>query len=82
MVFEPDGTAQMRAAVFLASYDAGLPIQTTVNLNLGGDKGPTIEEAAASSPALVSALEKALESARKRAPKGQPKRVMAAQDEV
>lgn len=69
MVFEPDGTAQMRAAVFLASYDAGLPMQTTVNLNLGGDKGPTLEEAAAGSPALVDALERALEQAKKRAPK-------------
>lgn len=64
--FEADGPTVLRAAVFLASYDAGLPIQTSVNLNLGGDKGPTLEEATANSPALVAALEKALEQARKK----------------
>lgn len=69
MVHEGEGATIMKAVVWLASYDAGLPIQTTVNLNLGGDKGPTLEEATANSPALVAALEKALEQAKKRQPR-------------
>ena len=71
--FEPDGSTVMKAAVFLASYDAGLPMQTTVNLNIGADKGPTLEEATSNSPALVEALEKALAKAKR--PGRQVKRV-------
>lgn len=66
MVHEPEGTSIMRAVQWLSAYDAGLPIQTSVNLNLGGEKGPTLDEAAANSPALVAALERALDQAKKR----------------
>jgi hypothetical protein len=66
---EPDGPTQLKAAIFLTSYADGLPMQTTVNLNLDGNKGPTLEEAAAQSPALVEALGKALAAARKRQPR-------------
>lgn len=69
MVFEPDYIAQNKAAVFLAAYDAGLPLQGTVNLHLGGEKGMTIEDAMASSPAALEAIERTLAKAKARAKK-------------
>ena len=70
MQFEPDGTAVMRAVAWLSSYDAGLPMQTTVNLNLGGkDKELTPEDVIAQSPAMLLALERVVTRARKAAPK-------------
>ena len=65
MVFEPDGNAQMKAVAWLSAYDAGLPTQTTVNLNVGAERGPSLEEAAASSPELVRGLEAVLARVRK-----------------
>ena len=70
MVHEAEGATQMKAVVFLAAYDAGLPVQTTLNVSI--DKGtgaPELEEAIASSPALAAALDSALTRARRRAPK-------------
>ena len=81
MVHEGEGATIMKAVAWLSAYDAGLPMQTSVNLNLGGDKGPTLEEAANSSPALVEALEKALDQARRRRGKA-IKQVEATQEEV
>lgn len=77
--FEPDGSTIMRAVAFLASYDAGLPAQTTINLNLGKDKDLTPAEVLAQSPALVASMERTLAAARKAAPRPQ-KRVAQVQD--
>lgn len=70
MEFEPDGTAIMRAVQWLSAYDAGLPMQTSVNLNLGG-KGDDLkaEDVIAQSPAVLLALERVVERARKSTPK-------------
>ena len=73
MVHETEGATVMKAVAWLSAYDAGLPMQTTVNLNIGADKGPTLEEATSNSPALVEALEKALAKAKR--PGRQVKRV-------
>jgi len=53
MVFEPDSGTQMKAAAFLAAYSDGLPMQSTVNLNVeAGAKGFSMADALANSPAL------------------------------
>lgn len=70
MQFEPDGTAVMRAVAWLSSYDAGLPVQTTVNLNIGKDKGDlSFEQALAESPELRQALTRFVTAAERKAPR-------------
>lgn len=59
-----DGATQMKAVAFLAAYSDGLPIQTTMNLNVDGNRDMPIEEMLAKSPALVAAMEKQLARAK------------------
>ena len=59
-----DGATQMKAVAFLAAYADGLPVQTTMNLNVDGTKDMPMEELLAKSPALVAAMERQLERAK------------------
>ena len=70
MVTTPDGATVMKAVIFLASYDAGLPVQATLNVNLdatGGKSAPSLAEAAAQSPSLRRLLADTLARAEKTA---------------
>ncbi len=61
MVYEPDFGSQAKAVAFLAAYVDGLPVQSTINLNVEGatKKGKlSVEEALRRSPALVEAMKK------------------------
>lgn len=73
--FEPDGVAIMRAVTWLGSYDAGLPAQTTIALQVGNGKELTVAEAVAQSPALLAKLRRDLETAEKATPRHKPRRV-------
>ena len=63
--FEPDYRTQLDAVKFLASYQDGLPVQTTLAVNVGdrpGDQSSlSLEEAVKRSPALRDRLQKLLE---------------------
>lgn len=69
--FEPDGNVQMKAVVWIASYSDGLPTQTTLNLNVGANKGgdqgdvsdADLEAAVKASPALRDRLKAMLAKA-------------------
>ena len=61
MVHEPDSASQMKAAAFVAAYSDGMPMQSTVNLNVdAGAKGLTMDDVLAQSPAAVEAIERTL----------------------
>ncbi len=69
MQYEPDSNAQMKAVAFLAAYADGLPVQSTVNVNLDPTKagGFSLGDALASSPALRDHLAKELQQAERKA---------------
>jgi hypothetical protein len=60
----PDGATIMKAVAFLAAYSDGLPVQTTLNMNVNNNKELPMEEMLASSPALVDALQRQLDRAK------------------
>lgn len=70
-IVEADGNVQMKAVVWIASYSDGLPTQTTLNLNVGANKGgdqgdvsdADLEAAVRASPALRDRLKAMLEKA-------------------
>jgi predicted RND superfamily exporter protein len=68
--YESDCSAQMKAAAFIAAYCDGLPVQTSVNLNVNSagknSEAETLLESLTKSPALAMALEKKLQQASKR----------------
>lgn len=70
MVYEPDGTTQMRAVAFLAAYSDGLPAQTQIIRAIGGPNGKqpemTLEDALTKSPALRDRLEELLARSREK----------------
>lgn len=64
-----DGATQMKAVVWLSAYADGLPIQTTMNVNVDANKEMPLEDMLQRSPALVRAVEAQLARA-KRVQKG------------
>lgn len=53
-----DGSTQMKAVVFLASYLDGLPVQQNLNINFDANKEMPVKEMLLKSPALLAAVEK------------------------
>jgi hypothetical protein len=73
MVHEPDYRTRLDAAKFLAAYLDGLPMQTTLAVNVGGPQGanePDLEAAVKASPALRQRLEKIVSPKRKQIAQG------------
>lgn len=65
MVFEPDYKVQLDAVKFLAAYMDGLPVETTLNVNVGEKTEPgadiDLESAIKRSPALRERLSRMIE---------------------
>lgn len=61
MVFEPDSGTQMKAVAWIAAYQDGLPLQSTVNFNVNKEaKAFDMGDALANSPALREHLKREL----------------------